>query len=153
MTALTSRRVNTADSRENPDSIENEASGDDPAMFFSDSLGTVGAMSRQTLISVVSDDGFVTAVPLVDWDDSVRGLNNLQNSEVPHLARETHAPEIFAENGTHDRTVDLWSIGYIIHSNREFADTMLSTLKDGLMTEASRRMTITEALRRLEVQT
>lgn len=77
MTALTSRRSIIADSRENPDSIENEASGDEPAMFFSDSLGTVGSMSRQTLISVVSDDGFVTAVPLVDWDDTSQAIDSL----------------------------------------------------------------------------
>lgn len=87
---------------------------------------------------------------LIDWDDSVRGLTNLPNSEDSHLAQNSHAPEMFVENGTHDRTVDLWSIGYLIHSSMEFTDAKLTTVRNGLMAEASHRMTITDALRLLE---
>ena len=87
---------------------------------------------------------------LIDWDDSVLGLQSLPNADVAHLAKETHAPEMFVENGTHDRTVDLWSIGYLVHTSMEFADATLVALKNKLMMESHHRPSITEALQMLQ---
>mmetsp|Transcript_19348 Transcript_19348/g.53186 ORF Transcript_19348/g.53186 Transcript_19348/m.53186 type:complete len:301 (-) Transcript_19348:117-1019(-) len=88
---------------------------------------------------------------LIDWDDSVLGLESLSNADVAHLVKETHAPEMFVENGTHDRTVDIWSIGYLVHSQMEYADTALVQLKERLMREQPHlRPSITEARQLLE---
>jgi len=86
---------------------------------------------------------------LIDWDDSVLGLESLSNADVAHLVKETHAPEMFVENGTHDRTVDLWSIGYLVHTSMEFADATLVALKNRLIMESHHRPSITEALQML----
>jgi len=86
---------------------------------------------------------------LIDWDDSVLGLESLSNADVAHLVKETHAPEMFVEKGTHHRTVDLWSNGYLVHTSMEFADATLVALKNRLMMESHHRPSITEALQML----
>jgi len=100
--------------------------------------------------NIVRNDGD-GSYGLIDWDDSVVGLENLPNADVAHLVKETHAPEMFVENGTHDRTVDIWSIGYLVHSQMEYADTALVQLKERLMREQPHlRPSITEARQLLE---
>ena len=54
------------------------------------------------------------------------------------------------ENGTHDQTVDLWSIGYLIRSSLDNADETLLQLQGKLMMEPRHRPSSTEALEMLE---
>ena len=76
---------------------------------------------------------------LIDWDDSVNALHGLPNADVSHLERQSHAPEMFIEGGNHDRTVDLWSVGYLIDQNSEHADAGLNVLKTELLKAAPER--------------
>ena len=87
---------------------------------------------------------------LIDWDDSVFGLQDLPNADVAHLKEEIHAPEMFVENGTHDQTVDLWSIGYLIGSSLDNADETLLQLQGKLMMEPRHRPSSTKALEMLQ---
>ena len=87
---------------------------------------------------------------LIDWDDSVTGLDSLPNADVSHLDRESHAPEMFIEGGTHDRTVDIWSVGYLIDQNSEHADAGLNVLKAELLKAAPERPHVRTALGLLE---
>lgn len=85
---------------------------------------------------------------LIDWDESVVGLDSLPNADVAHLVKETHAPEMGVEGGTHDHTVDLWSVGYLIHTNNAHGDEALAHLKDSLMMpEPCNRLSVEEALK------
>jgi hypothetical protein len=42
---------------------------------------------------------------LIDWDDSVMGIQNLDNAEVAHLDVTSHATETFVPHGQHDSSV------------------------------------------------
>jgi hypothetical protein len=75
------------------------------------------------------------------------GLHNLPNADVAHLVTESHAPEMFANNnGTHNWTVDLWSIGYLIKTSAEFATVELTNLMTRLMVAPSLRPSVFDAL-------
>ena len=88
---------------------------------------------------------------LIDWDDSVKGIQNLDNAEVAHLDESSHAPEMFVEGGRHDSSVDLWSIGHLIEEFDEHADKELRDLKKGLLLPPGERLSDREACNKLNL--
>lgn len=88
---------------------------------------------------------------LIDWDDSVKGIQNLENAEVAHLDERSHAPEMFVEGGWHDSSVDLWSIGRLIEEFDEHADKELRDLKKGLLLPPGERLSDSEACNELNL--
>jgi Protein kinase domain len=108
-------------------------------------LNTRGITHRDIRLAniVMNGDG---SYGLIDWDDSTVGLHNLPNADVAHFVTESHAPEMFANNnGTHNWTVDLWSIGYLIETSAEFATVELTNLMTRLMAAPSLRPTVSDA--------
>jgi serine/threonine protein kinase len=101
--------------------------------------------------SIVSIDAGVGEFGLIDWDDSVKGIVNLDNAEVAHLDKNSHAPEMFVEGGTHDCGVDLWSIGHLIQQNKEHADDTLVGLMEGLLKPPLERLSDSTACETLGI--
>ena len=89
---------------------------------------------------------------LIDWDDSVLGIQDLNNSEVAHLESASHAPEISMDGGQHDSSVDLWSIGHLIHCYQEHADTQLTMVMNRLLVAANERPSDDQACRLLGIE-
>jgi serine/threonine protein kinase len=89
---------------------------------------------------------------LIDWDESVMGIQNLDNAEVAHLNMSSHAPEIYVAGGQHDSKVDLWSIGHLIHCSQEHADKQLLKLMDRLLAPADERPSDDEACHFLGIE-
>lgn len=50
---------------------------------------------------------------------------------------------MFVEGGTHDHTVDLWSIGFLIQNNLSHADASLQLLMNDFMKPANQRPEVT----------
>jgi Protein kinase domain len=87
---------------------------------------------------------------LIDWDESVHGLEDLPNENVIHLAQECHAPEMFLPGLTHTHTVDLWSVGYLIDKNLAHADDRLVSLKNELLKGPDQRLEVNAAIAHLD---
>ena len=100
------------------------------------------------IVKSITDGEFA----LIDWDDSVMGIQNLDNAEVAHLDATSHATETFVPLGQHDSSVDLWSIGYFIRSSLEYADPQLLTLMNRLLAPANERLSDNEACRLLGIE-
>ena len=100
------------------------------------------------IVKSIADGKFA----LIDWDESVMGIQNLDNTEVAHLDGTSHAPEIFVAGGHHDSSVDLWSIGYLIRCSEEHADTKLSRLMHRLLAPANERPSDDEACHFLGIE-
>ena len=106
-------------------------------------LNSLGITHRDLRLPNILRNHTTNQLGLIDWDDSVKGLHNLPNADVAHLDPASHAPEMFVEGGTHDHTVDLWSIGFLIQKNLTHADESLRSLMNDFMKPANQRREVT----------
>jgi len=109
-------------------------------------LESLGITHRDIRLPNILSNSTTNQLGLIDWDDSVKGLHNLPNADVAHLDPKSHAPEMFGEGRTHDHTVDLWSIGYLIQKNSTLADEPLRLLMNEFVKPANQRPVVTEEM-------
>mmetsp|Transcript_28040 Transcript_28040/g.58714 ORF Transcript_28040/g.58714 Transcript_28040/m.58714 type:complete len:247 (-) Transcript_28040:309-1049(-) len=109
-------------------------------------LNSLGITHRDLRLSNILRNSATNQLGLIDWDDSVKGLHNLPNADVAHLDPASHAPEMFVEGGTHDHTVDLWSIGWLMQKNITHADESLRSLMNEFMKPANQRPEVTATM-------
>ena len=50
---------------------------------------------------------------LIDFDDAIEYPQS--SSTAVHLAKESHAPEMFISKTMHNEKVDMWGVGHLIH--------------------------------------
>lgn len=106
-------------------------------------LNSLGITHRDLRLPNIVRNYTTKQLGLIDWDDSIKGLHNLPNADVAHLDSASHALEMFVEGGTHDHTVDLWSIGFLIRKNLSHADESLQSLMNDFMKPANERPEVT----------
>jgi lipopolysaccharide/colanic/teichoic acid biosynthesis glycosyltransferase len=81
MPAITTKPIGLADSTDSLDRFTPGNSGDMDSESLGDSTSTmdplIRTMRRETLVSVLSADGKLTAVPLVNWDETSRSIDSV----------------------------------------------------------------------------
>lgn len=109
-------------------------------------LTSLGITHRDLRLPIILRNHNTNRLGLIDLDDSVKRLHNMLNADVAHLDIASHAPEMFMEGGTHDHTVDLRSIGFLIQHNLAHGDQTLRLLMNDVMKPANQLPEVTVAM-------